>query len=141
VRGRKPQELTEELLSDSRKRYSADKILKKYRGSGNVLILMEEDIAVHDTARSSPEWGIIGLGYRPGNTCVVSTFRLKRKVSNSKAEERLRKVAIHEIGHNLGIDHCTSDPECLMNDANGTVKQIDKERFFICEACRKSVRL
>jgi predicted Zn-dependent protease len=27
----------------------------------------------------------------------------------------------------------------MMNDANGTVKQVDKERVWFCEKCRKQL--
>jgi archaemetzincin len=132
--------LTDDILTASKKRYEANKILSKYKSSQNILLITEKDIAHHNRKRNVKEWGIIGLGYRPGNTCVVSTFRIKKNVSNSKFIERLRKVSLHEVGHNLGIDHCTKDPLCLMNDANGTVKQIDKEKFYICNYCLSQVR-
>jgi archaemetzincin len=137
---RKEISLTDDILASSKKRYEANKILSKYKSSENILLITEKDIAHHNKKRNVKEWGIIGLGYRPGNTCVVSTFRIKKNVSNSKFIERLRKVSLHEVGHNLGIDHCTKDPICLMNDANGTVRQIDKEKFYICNYCLSQVR-
>lgn len=48
---------------------------------------------------------------------------------------RLKKVALHEIGQNLGLVHCRNHLECLMNDADGTIKQVDKERIWFCEKC------
>lgn len=135
-----PVQLTEDLFATSRKRYEASKILKKYNSRENLLLVTEKDIAYHDKKRKVNEWGIIGLGYRPGTVCVVSTYRIKRNVSRERFEDRLKKVSIHEVGHNLGIDHCTKNKECIMNDANGTVSQIDREKMFICEHCKKSIR-
>lgn len=137
---RKEIKLTDDILTTSKKRYEANKILSKYKSSENILLITEKDIAYHNKKRNVKEWGIIGLGYRPGTVCVVSTYRIKKNVSNGKFVERLRKVSLHEIGHNLGIDHCVKDPICLMNDANGTVKQIDKEKFYICNYCRSQIR-
>lgn len=105
--------LSNEILASSKTRYEANKILKKYNSSKNVLILTEKDIAYNNVTREIKEWGIFGLGYRPGKTCVVSTFRLKRDATNAKFKERLLKVCLHEIGHNLGLPHCIFDSLCL----------------------------
>lgn len=54
-----------------------------------------------------------------------------------KTSERLEKRAHHEIGHNLRLDHCTNNKECMMNDANVTIKQVDAEKMWFCEICNK----
>lgn len=132
--------LTKDILADSKTRYEANRILSKYNSDENVLILTEKDIACVNTERHSKEWGIFGLGYQPGTTCVISTFRLKRKASKQLFHDRLGKVCLHEIGHNLGLKHCTSgDKRCLMNDANGTIKEVDREQLFLCDKCKKQL--
>lgn len=134
--------LTDDILAKSKTRYEASKILKKFDSHKNLLIITEVDIATKH--RGSNEYGIMGLGYRPGKTCVVSTFRMKKNVSKEKVLERLSKVSIHEVGHNLGLDHCNYDRTCIMNDARGTVKQIDMEKIQFCYRCnkmRKGIRL
>lgn len=131
--------LTNDILAGSKTRYEAGKILKKYNSKENVLLITEKDIA-HRKSSEFPEWGIFGLGYRPGSTCVISTFRLKKNVSKAKLLDRLKKVTLHEIGHNLGLEHCTNNKECLMNDADGTVKQVDKEKIWFCLKCSKEIR-
>jgi archaemetzincin len=131
--------LTDDILASSKKRYEASKILAKYNSKKNILLLTSVDIAHFNREKNIPEYGIIGLGYRPGKTCIVSTFRIKINVSEKKMMERLEKVSIHEVGHNLGLDHCNYDIECLMNDARGTVKQIDRERVWLCDNCRKII--
>jgi archaemetzincin len=127
-------ELSKDILSNSKTRYEASKILAKYNSNSNLLLITEKDIA-YKKSTQFPEWGIFGLGLRPGKTCVVSTFRLKRKVSNSQMLIRLKKVALHEIGHNLGLSHCKNNKECMMNDADGTIKQVDREKIWFCEKC------
>jgi archaemetzincin len=135
---KKQEPLAKSLLAKSNTRYEATAILNAYKSNENILLLTEFDIAYHKSD-TYPEWGIFGLGFRPGSTCVVSTFRLKKGVSQSKFLERLQKVCIHEIGHNLGLSHCTASPICLMNDANGTIKQVDKEQLIFCESCKHKI--
>jgi archaemetzincin len=136
---RKAIPLTKDILANSKKRYEASKILKKFNAKENIFLLMEKDIAWKDTAHKSDEYGIIGLGNRPGTVCVVSTHRLKGNASEQKVIERLEKTALHEIGHNLGLSHCDKTPKCMMNDEKGTIQTTDKESVYLCPSCRKSI--
>lgn len=129
--------LNKTLLASSGTRYSADSILKKFNGASNVMVVTEKDIVT--PKNDTKEWGIFGLGFRPGNVCVISSFRLRRNSTAALLRERLQKVAIHEVGHNLGLEHCTHDSKCLMNDAKGTIKEVDQEKMFFCDYCRKQV--
>jgi archaemetzincin len=127
---------TKDILAGSRTRYEASKILSKFNSNKNLLIITEKDIACKN--ENIDEWGIFGLGYRPGVTCVVSTFRIKRNVSKEVFNDRLTKICLHEIGHNLGLDHCKSgDSRCMMNDADGTIREVDREKIFFCKNCWK----
>lgn len=127
---------TKDILADSKTRYNASKILSKFNSHQNLLIITNKDIACEKG--NINEWGIFGLGYRPGVTCVVSTFRIKRNVSQEVFYQRLKKICLHEIGHNLGLNHCNSgDHRCMMNDANGTIIKVDGEQIFFCKNCWK----
>lgn len=129
-------EITKNMLSPIKKRIDADKAIIKNLSFDNLLIITEKDICCNKDA-NNPEWGVFGLGLRPGKICIISTFRLRKKVSKQKTLERLEKVALHEIGHNLGLDHCTNNKKCMMNDASGTIKQVDIEKVWFCEKCMK----
>ena len=131
-------ELSDDILSPSKTRYDASKILHKYNSNELLLILTEKDIT-HKKDKN-PEWGIFGLGFCPGKTCVISTFRLSKNANQDKMIERLSKVAVHEIGHNMGLDHCVNNEKCLMNDAGGTIKQVDNEKIWFCDKCRNILK-
>jgi archaemetzincin len=131
--------LTSDILANSKTRYEASKILAKFNSNKNLLIITDKDVAC--TKGSINEWGIFGLGYRPGTTCIVSTFRIKRNVSKKIFHERLKKICLHEIGHNLGLNHCSSDDiRCMMNDAKGTIREVDQEEIFFCKKCWSVLR-
>jgi archaemetzincin len=126
---------TNDLLTNSKTRYDAAKILSKFKTKDYLLILTEKDIACKHNNIS--EWGVFGLGTSPGTTCVVSTFRFKQNVTKEKFYDRLTKISLHEIGHNLGLPHCKSgDNRCIMNDAGGTIKEVDGEQKFLCKICK-----
>ena len=83
------------------------------------------------------DWGIFGLGYRPGPSCVVSSFRLKHN-NRKRFIHRLMKVSVHEIGHNLGLKHCI-DKACIMTDACESIKTVDKVSMSLCARCKKKI--
>jgi archaemetzincin len=75
------------------------------------------------------DWGIMGLGYCPGKSCIASTYRLK----GNNQLEKLFKVAIHELGHTQGLKHCPVKT-CLMADAEGKDRLNEKNGF--CVICK-----
>jgi archaemetzincin len=115
----------------ARSRYRADSLIK-YLSSlakdGQLIIgLTNRDIST--TKDNYPDWGIMGLGYCPGKSCIASTFRLK----GGNPLEKLFKVAIHELGHTQGLPHCPNQT-CLMRDAEGK-DHLDEEKEF-CPRCK-----
>ena len=99
-----------------RGRYRADSLvdlLERTTKQGEVTIgLTIKDISC--TKDEHPDWGVFGLGSCPGKACVASTFRLK----GENIADQLFKIAIHELGHTQGLDHCP-DKSCYMQDAEG----------------------
>ncbi len=118
-----------------RGRYKADSLLKFLsalaRPNEIVIGLTVKDISTRNGTIS--DWGVMGLGTSPGNSCVVSTFRLNL----TKGKNQLFKVAIHELGHTFGLPHCP-DPACYMRDAKGG-NPTDEEKDF-CVNCKHYLR-
>jgi len=94
---------------------------------------------VKEPASKYQDWGVFGLGYRPGPSCMVSSYRLYREPSRL-FYSRLEKVCIHEIGHNLGLAHC-ENPQCVMADAAEKLSTVDGVSKELCVDCRKEIGL
>ncbi|WP_052467096.1 matrixin family metalloprotease [Psychroserpens damuponensis] len=128
-------------------RYRADSLLIDLKSHipdsiDYILGITSKDISttkrITDGSIKKPEskyqdWGIFGLGYKPGQSCVVSTFRIKH-VKTSLFKSRLQKIAVHEIGHNLGLDHCDTK-KCVMQDAVESINTVDLANFKLCNRC------
>ena len=88
------------------------------------------------TTRKSPKV-IFGLGLVSGPTSIISDYRLM-STDRELYNNRLRKVIIHEIGHNLGLMHCSSTT-CLMSETNGDLFNLNKVGGDFCIVCRKKL--
>lgn len=124
-----------------RNRYRADKLikfLKENYKTEKVIGITDKDIST--TLGEHQDWGIMGLAYCPGKSCVVSTFRTFRNAkSEAHKNERLKKVVVHEFGHTLGLPHCENSKTCVMRDANGKVSTIDEVNDF-CSKCKSEIQ-
>lgn len=132
-------------------RYRADSIITIQNRTINdsldfVLGLTHKDISItkHDIKGNikEPNWkyndfGVMGLAYCPGKSCLISSFRLKNK-DKELEYTRLKKVVIHEFGHNLGLTHC-SNKECVMTSAVEKISTIDNEKMELCSKCKKQL--
>jgi archaemetzincin len=135
-------DLPEEAYYEPRRRYRAEKLLPFLLGKlpsdgDRILGLTEVDISTDKG--SIKDWGILGLANLGGKECVISAFRCHaRAQEGAHAPILLAKVAVHEVGHTLGLDHCTTSG-CLMEDACGLARTCDRE-FDICTQCRSKLR-
>jgi archaemetzincin len=123
-----------------RSRYRADSLIdwlarEKPDSVNYIMGLTAKDISC--TKDPYPDWGIFGLGFQPGPSCIISIFRLKRNnASDELLKDRFAKVLLHELGHNLGLPHCPTRG-CMMEDANGTIVTVDNEKKYLCPLCLK----
>ncbi|MEM2909993.1 MAG: archaemetzincin family Zn-dependent metalloprotease [Nitrososphaerota archaeon] len=88
-----------------------------------------------------------GLNYCFGialkGVAVVSTYRLDPRFydlpyDESLYRDRTVKEACHEVGHLLGLQHC-SDPKCVMHFSNW-IYDTDVKGYMPCARCTSKLR-
>jgi archaemetzincin len=123
-----------------RKRHRADKLLdhledviEEESQCDVILGFTSQDISV--TKGRHKDWGILGLGSIGGRVGVISSFRMRKRANRTKQKHRAVKVTNHELGHVFGAPHGGA-PGCVMNDAEGTIRTVDKEKGLLCPESR-----
>jgi len=130
--------------------YSADSILNMLSGLLNkeiieVVGLTNKNIYIlkKNTNKTTGKlWShnvsvVLGFGDYPGNCSVVSDYLFKTN-DTTLFKHRLRTVIVHEVGHNLGLDHCTFNG-CIMSDENGKIAVLDKSGNDYCDLCKRKL--
>lgn len=124
--------LPQRAFYEKRKPYRADTLINYLRGftpNGHVTLGMtSKDIST--TKNEIKDYGVMGLGYQPGRSCVVSYFRLSKK---EDVFVQFFKLSIHELGHTQGLPHCPVKT-CFMRDAEGKNHTNEEKEF--CTSCK-----
>ncbi len=73
-----------------------------------------------------------------GQGAVISVTRLRQEFYNHMGDaglffQRVLKEAVHEVGHMLGLGHC-SDDKCVMYFSN-SLADTDRKFSFLCSKC------
>lgn len=83
---------------------------------------------------------VFGVAEKGGNA-VVAIPRLYQSNDGKPADpdiafERIRKVSFHELGHVLGLDHCSN--ECVMVFSN-CLDDTDQKPDSFCPSCQQKL--
>ncbi len=86
---------------------------------------------------------IFGQAQMGGRTALISLARLREEFWGRRPNERLLaeralKEAVHELGHTLGLEHC-SNPKCVMHFSN-SLADTDIKGSWFCPECEKKIR-
>jgi murein DD-endopeptidase MepM/ murein hydrolase activator NlpD len=117
-------------------RYNANKILaylQQQYPNKQVIALTSKDICTNMNGQDC--WGILGLSNIGKPYSVSSVSRIK-----SDKENLLSKVAIHEVGHGLGLSHCKSCNPCLMKNVGGDIANIKQQPLKFCNSCSQMLK-
>jgi archaemetzincin len=131
--------LPREAFDESRKQHRSDIILglvRRYAGEkggfDRVLGVVDVDIFV-------PRLNFVfGEADCDGRAALVSLWRLRPEYygdlpSEQLFYERSLKEAVHELGHTLGLEHC-SNVFCVMHFSN-SIYDTDVKHSLFCERC------
>ncbi len=78
-----------------------------------------------------------------GRVGIISGFYLNENLTSGSQDSliflsRLKKEAVHEVGHMFGLTHCM-DPNCVMN-LSGKPSDIDIKSSSFCNSCTEVLR-
>lgn len=80
---------------------------------------------------------VFGLADVGAPRAVISTYRL-RSPDARKFRDRILKEGVHELGHTIGLDHCSS-PTCVMRFSD-SLEEADEKSAEFCDGCRARAR-
>lgn len=92
----------------------------------HVFAMTSKDIAI--SKHGNYDWGIMGYSTLGNGASVVSSHRINRRDLHIK-------IALHEFGHAKGLSHCNSGLPCLMKDAKGKGRTINRQPKALCRKC------
>jgi archaemetzincin len=108
----------------------------RHRISSPVLLVVHQDLFRNGNSF------VFGLAREQVGAGVISTARLGneyygRQGSDDDYIDRIAKEGSHEIGHLLGLPHCT-DRECVMFKPD-TLDELDRKKKALCPVCRQQL--
>jgi archaemetzincin len=132
-------QIPQESFSGTRKQYRSDTILEIVRNYAETQNVFNRVLGIVDVDLFVPRLNFVfGQAECPGKAALISLWRLRPefygKPSNTQVfAERSTKEAMHELGHTLGLKHC-SNPFCVMYFSN-SIFETDRKQSLFCNKC------
>lgn len=135
----KPMQSPMYALDERRLQFDAGMILRKLEsmpvaGAAKIVGILNVDIFLPVFTH------VFGESRQQGRAALVSLFRLAEAPLEKgrpppELLERAAKVALHEMGHLFGLEHCEV-PACLMH-FSGNLTDLDQTVFTLCRYCAR----
>jgi archaemetzincin len=131
--------LQETAFDKKRKQYRSSVVLSEVQSYAIKNPALHRVLGVVDTDIFVPELNFVfGEAVCPGKAALISLWRLKPEFHGDAPDlelfsTRAVKEAVHELGHTLGLRHC-SRFSCVMHFSN-SISDTDVKQSLFCDNC------
>ncbi len=126
--------MPERAFNPSRGQYAADAALTSLRPLSEGRILGITGLDLYRYICSC----VFGLAELPGRLALISHHRPAQNTGPITAQQRINKLALHELGHTWGLEHCPNR-SCAMC-FSATIEAVDQSQAAYCSDCHARLK-